>query len=160
MSQFVDLSNQNPQKRFFRAFFVTSSQFSKVKCLIGFQQSKFFLLIIKKSFSILILICTHKAHFIEFWSKGIFCLIVSFLVYCSINRCLQMKMIENSQNNYFWACETSKTSLSRSFEKFGQRKKCSIFGLLTTQQRTISLKRLINFFSSGCYFLPLFFRCI
>ena len=40
-----------PKNGFFRAFFsYPPYRFSKVKCLIGFQQSKFFLLIIKKKF--------------------------------------------------------------------------------------------------------------
>ena len=39
-----------PKNGFFRAFFVTPLRFSKIKCLIGFQQFNFLLLIIKKKF--------------------------------------------------------------------------------------------------------------
>ena len=61
LSQFVDLSNQNPQKMIFLGrFSFPPPRFSKIYFFKRFQQSNFFCFNdIKKSFSLLHLICTH-----------------------------------------------------------------------------------------------------
>ena len=130
---------------FLGRFFHTPYRFSQVKCLVGFQQSKFLLLIIKKKFLNFNFDLHTQGTLYRILKQGNFslnCVIFGLLLHQS------MFIDENdrklTKKNYFWACETSKTSLSQSFEKFGLRKKCSIFRLLTTQQRTFSLKRVLK----------------